>query len=79
MAIPVQGWTLPVFGTLRNYPLPENYTIRYSDGFRFGKVSNVLLHRRGHPFVTDRSGYRLIDIQIDITSVHDVALVDRIE
>lgn len=79
MSIPAQGWTKALFSEPRRYILPEAYTFRYSDTFRFGAVSNVLTRARGYPEITNRSGFRLIDIQVDITSVHDVVLIDRIE
>lgn len=79
MSLPPNGWVLPTYSELELYPLPEVLNINYQDAFIFGKVSALRVHRSGHPVVFDNSGFRLIDIDIQITSVYDVVLLDRIE
>lgn len=79
MALPPNGWVQPEYAELELYPLPEVLTINYQDTFIFGKVSALRVNRAGHPVVADRSGFRHIDIDIQITSVYDVVLLDRIE
>lgn len=79
MAIPPHGWVEPIFGELWDFQLPEDYIITYRDTFVFGKVSGVVVRQAGHAFVENKSGFRRINLEIHITSVHDVILVDRIE
>lgn len=72
------GWVTAVRAPVVNYELPEPWVVHYSDVFRFGEVSTVRSLTVGSPEVINRSGFRLIDLEIRLLHVHDVALVDRI-
>jgi hypothetical protein len=77
--IPSDGFVKANFAELRKYPLPVPAPITYYDTFRFGQVSAIIVRKTGHAEVIDRSHYRVIDLDVLITSVHDVILLDRIE
>jgi hypothetical protein len=77
--LPPSGFVKAQFSELRKYPLPVPLTITYYDTFRFGQVSAVIVRKTGHAEIVNRSHYRVIDLDILITSVHDVVLLDRIE
>jgi hypothetical protein len=72
------SWVTAARAPVVNYPLPEPWVVRYSDVFRFGEVSIVRSLTVGAPYIINRSGFRLIDLEMHILHVHDVALIDRI-
>lgn len=77
MAIP--GWAPALFTEPASYLLPEPEIVGYSDTYRFGQVSDFFVKVVGDPLIDNRSGYRVIDIEIQIRHVFDTALLDRIE
>lgn len=75
----IPGWLPAQFTPPVDHPIPEPLVVNYYDKLKSGRVSALVTLQYGSPLVVNRSGFRLIDIDIQIRNVFDVALLDRIE